>query len=133
VRLESWPYEVEQPLGPSIEAWGHTVDYVDRATDEALLASRLVVAPDLVEERIGPPGGADPERIVLRARRGMRRAYPATTAVAAMVGACDGDLTLGQIAAALAEILAEPSEAFGRELVSAARQLLLDGLLLPPG
>jgi hypothetical protein len=62
----------------------------------------------------------------------MRRAHQATTAVAAMVGACDGDLSLGQIVAALGEILGEPSEALRRELVPTARQLLLDGLLVMP-
>ena len=35
----------------------------------------------------------------------MRRARQVTTAVAAMVGACDGDLTLEQIVRALSSLL----------------------------
>ena len=42
---------------------------------------------------------------MLRRQRGMRRARQVSTAVAAMVGACDGDLTVGQIAQALATLL----------------------------
>jgi methylase of polypeptide subunit release factors len=131
VQIESWPYDVDQPLGPHVEAWGDAVDLVHSASDEDLLARRLRVAPDVVEERVGPPGDLDPDRIVLRSQRGMRRAHPATTAVAGMVGACDGDLSLGQIVAALAEIMAEPRECLSAELVAAARRLLVDGLLLP--
>ena len=63
---------------------------------------RLVRAADVVEERIGVPGDADPQHIVLRQQRGMRRARQVTTAEAAFVGACDGELTVGQIADALA-------------------------------
>jgi hypothetical protein len=108
VQVESWPFEVEQPIGPHVEAWIDSVRMERRLDDAALLGSRLRVAPDVVEARTGPPGGAEQERIVLRSHVGMRRARSASTAVAGMVGACDGDLTLGQIVGALSTLLDTP-------------------------
>jgi hypothetical protein len=133
VQIESWPYEVEQPLGPHLAAWGQAMDVARAMDDAALLGSRLLVAPDVVEERFGPPGGADPERIVLRQQHGLRRARQVSTAVAAMVGACDGELTVAQIADALGTLLKEPVHGLRIELVEAARGLLTEGLLLADG
>ena len=50
-------------------------------------------------------GAEDPETIVLRQQRGMRRARQVDTVEAALVGACDGELTVGQILDALAQLL----------------------------
>ena len=44
---------------------------------------------------------------MLRQQRGMRRARQADTVEAGLVGACDGDLTVGQILDALASLLGE--------------------------
>ena len=52
-----------------------------------------------------------PSTIVLRRQRGFRRARQVDTVEAALVGACDGDLTVGQILDALAQLLdREPAE-----------------------
>ncbi len=131
VQIESWPYEVEQPLGPHVARWSQVVDLVQASDDDALLARRLVAAPDVREERVGPPGGAAPELIVMRSQRGMRRAHRASTAVAAMIGACDGELTLGQIADALADLLDRPVTEVRVELLAATRTLLVNGILEP--
>jgi hypothetical protein len=127
--IEEWPFEIEQPLGPHVLGWGARVDTVEASTDTDLLNGRLLRAPDLVEERFGRPGDEDPETIVVRGHRGMRRARQVTTAVAAMVGACDGDLTLDQIARALSSLLEVPADAMATELIEAARSLILDGFL----
>jgi hypothetical protein len=131
-RIESWPYSVEQPIGPQIAAWATAVDHERALGDNELLATRLVTAADVAEERVGQPGAVDPDHIVLRSQRGMRRSHRASTAVAAMVGACDGELTLGQIAEALAVLLEADAARLRTELISAARTLLLDGLLTAP-
>ena len=54
-------------------------------------SSRLVVPEGVRQETVGGPGAADPETIVLRQQRGLRRARRADTIEAALVGACDGD------------------------------------------
>ena len=64
-------------------------------TDEALLARRWVLAGDVVEETTGVPGEADPQHLVLRQQRGFRRATEPDTALAGVLGACDGELALG--------------------------------------
>jgi hypothetical protein len=132
VRIESWPYEVEQPLGPHLAGWAANVDVMDRLDDETLLETRLVRVPDVIEERAGAPGADDPAVIVLRSQRGMRRARQVDTQVAALVGACDGELSVAQIADALALLVDLPEAALRAELASAARTLVLDEYLTFP-
>ena len=48
-----------------------------------------------------------PQRIVVRQQRGLRRAREMTTVAAAFYGACDGELTAGQIADALVVLLSD--------------------------
>ena len=81
-------------MAPAIAAWGR------HGGHEATPAERLVARVDVVQETTGAPGEADPETIVLRQQRGLRRARQVDTVEAAVVGACDGELTTGQILAA---------------------------------
>ena len=75
-----WPYDVEQPIAPAIRDWGRAVD----ATVD--LDSHLVARVDVRQETLGAPGEADPETVVLRQQRGLRRARQADTVEAALVG-----------------------------------------------
>jgi hypothetical protein len=52
-------------------------------------------------------------------------------ALAGFVGACDGELTVGQIAAALADLFDVPLADLWAELEPRIRALVLDGLLVP--
>ncbi len=124
---EDWPYAVEQPLGPHVLARLTTAEALP--DDDRLLGLRLTVAPDVVEERTGPPGADDPATIVLRQQRGLRRAEQADTLLAGFVGACDGDLTTGQILDALARLLdIDPAEV-RRDYIPQVRRLVVDGFL----
>ena len=98
---EEWPYEIEQPIGP------HVLDRFERSEGlpEDLTGLHLTVAEDVVQETAGQPGAEDPATIVLRRQRGMRRAEQADTVLAGFVGACDGDLSVGQILDALGSLL----------------------------
>jgi methylase of polypeptide subunit release factors len=121
---EDWPYAVEQPLGP------HVLDRFRRAeTEPDLWDVRLVVAADVVEERHGPPGAVDPATIVLRRQRGMRRAEQVDTVLAGFVGACDGELTAGQIADALAQLLGHDPAELRADYGPRIRALVLEGFL----
>ncbi|QWC83735.1 methyltransferase [Nocardioidaceae bacterium] len=104
VRLEEWPHAVEQPVAPAYAAWIDAVTGLAGMSDEDLLAARPVRRPDVVQETHGAPGAADPETIVLRQQVLLRRARTADTVVAALVGACDGELSVGQILDALASL-----------------------------
>jgi hypothetical protein len=123
--LVSWPYDVEQPVAPAISGWA------DGVTAAAAVGadSRLVVRRDVQQETVGEPGAADPETVVLRQQRGLRRARRADTVEAALVGACDGELTVGQVLDALAQLLdLDPAQA--RETyLPRVRELVREGFL----
>jgi hypothetical protein len=98
--------------------------------DASLLAARLRVAPDVTEERSHWPGAADPSVIVLRQGGGFRREVRADTGLAAVVGACDGELPVGAIVDAVAQLLDADAAALRAELVPQLRELLVGGLLV---
>jgi hypothetical protein len=131
VHLEEWPFEVEQPLGREVAERARRTDFLAGTDDGALLAARLAVRVDVRQETVGEVGAGDPETIVLRQQRGMRRARQADTVEAGLVGACDGDLTVGQILDALATLLDEDATVLRRDRTPAVRELVADGFLTP--
>ncbi len=129
LRIEEWPYDVEQPLGPEVAAWARRTDFVTSADDDVLLSARLVVLPDVRQETLGQPGAEDPEQIVLRRQRGMRRARQVDTVEAGLVGACDGELAVGQILDALGSLLDLDAGAVRQTYLPKVLELLADGFL----
>jgi hypothetical protein len=130
LRIEEWPYDVEQPLGPEVTAWAERTDLLAGASDAELLQTAWRTRSDVRQETVGAPGAADPEVIVIRQQRGMRRARQVDTVEAAVVGASDGELTLQQIAGAVAELLDVPLEELRNAQLPAVRQLVADGFLV---
>ena len=100
-------------------------------SDDELAAARLTVAGDVTEERHYWPGDEHPTAMLLRQGGGFGRVITLDTALAALVGACDGELSVGAIVAALAELLEVDEAALARELLLAVRTLMGDGMLLP--
>ncbi|WP_235493281.1 DUF7059 domain-containing protein [Leifsonia sp. Leaf336] len=100
--------------------------------DDALAGLRLTVAPDVTEERHLWPGADAPTAILLRQGGGFGRVVSADTGLAALVGACDGELPVGAIIAALAQLLEVEEPALRADLLPAVRALLTDGLLTLP-
>ncbi|MEO5854338.1 MAG: methyltransferase [Nocardioides sp.] len=127
--LLAWPYDVEQPIAPAVAAWAVAVDLL--AAEPDLTPLHLVAAADLVQETQGPPGAEDPSTIVLRLQRGLRRARRADTVVAALVGACDGDLSVGQILDALAQLLDRDPSVLREDYLPVVRELVAQGFLAP--
>lgn len=110
---------------------GH--DWQRDLDDESLAGSRLRAAADVTEHRAYRPGDEHPTVIELRQGSGFGRTLGVDTALAAVVGACDGELTLGEIVTAVAEILDADAAALQREILSRVRELLFAGFLLPHG
>jgi methylase of polypeptide subunit release factors len=131
LHLEEWPYEVEQPLSGEVADRARRTDFLAGTGDDALLATRLRTRVDVRQETAGEPGAPDPETLVLRQQRGMRRARQVDTVEAGLVGACDGDLTLGQILDALASLLGEDPAGLRAARLDTVRALVRDGFLLP--
>lgn len=95
------------------------------------MPATLVTASDVTEARHLLPGNDDPNVIELRQGGGFGRTISVDTALAAFVGACDGELTVVQIASALADIFEVPLADLWADLEPRIRQLVLDGLLVP--
>ncbi len=121
--LLEWPYDLEQPIAPTIAAWGEAV------RRPVGLADRLVVRADVRQESLGEPGAEHPEAIVLRQQRGLRRARRADTVEAALVGACDGDLTVGQVLDALAVLLDQDPADLRTSYLPVVAELVVEGFL----
>ncbi|MDP3968638.1 MAG: methyltransferase [Nocardioides sp.] len=128
-RVEGWHHDVEQPIGPEVAAWHARAVALARLDDHALLEQRLVLAPDVVQETHGPPGAEDPETIVLRQQRWMRRARAVDTVLAGLAGACDGDLTVGQVLEALAQLLEQDPEQVVAAYLPQVRDLVAERYL----
>lgn len=118
-------------LGTAVATRLRAAEWSARTDDEALLEHRFVVAPDVTEERHLRPGAGDPEIILLRQGGGLRRSVRAGTLVAAVVGACDGDLALRQITAAVAALLDRTTAQVHAEVLAEVRGLAIDGMLAP--
>ena len=131
VHLEEWPFDIEQPLGPEVADRARRTDFLAARDDAALLEERLSVRVDVRQETAGEVGADDPESIVLRQQRGMRRARRVDTVEAGLVGASDGDLSVRQLLEALASLLELDPAGLCRDRVAAVRELVADGFLLP--
>ncbi len=132
-RLEEHTGSVHQPLGAHLAASLAAHAWLADRTDAELLDEHLVVAPDVTEERFLTPGMPDPNVIVVRQGDGLGRGVHASTALAALVGACDGELSVGQIAGAIAALFDVDAADLRAELLPAVRALVRDGFLRPAG
>ena len=99
-----------------------------RAGDSALLASRLDCRG--VEHRLHAPGQPEPFMLKLAQVTGFAAEVQVTSAVAGVVGACDGELTLGALCDAVAQLLGEPAEDVRTEVLPAVRELVGLGILI---
>jgi hypothetical protein len=106
-------------------------DLLEGLDDDTVLTTRWRVAPDVTQERHHLPGAADPAAVLLRQTDGFARAVPVGTALAATVGACDGELPLGAIAGAVAALLDLPTGQVRAQAVAGVRQLAADAFLSP--
>ncbi|WIE77239.1 methyltransferase [Curtobacterium sp. MCSS17_007] len=130
---------VPEALGSNPAGLGATVarvldaaEWLAAQDDAALAAAHLRVAGDVTEERHYWPGNDDPTVITLVQGGGFGRRVDADTALAAFVGACDGELSVAAITGAIAQITGVDEAALSADLLPRVRDLVLDGLLLAP-
>ena len=116
-------------IGDHLLAGLRAHDRVAGLGDSALGALRLVVAPDVTEERHYWPGDENPTVIRLRQGGGFARTVDADAALAGFVGASDGELTVAEIVGALADLLEVDEGALLDDLVPRVRELLVTGML----
>lgn len=134
VSLERYE-QVPQALPGEAGLGAHLADVLERhdelraLDDEALLDRSARTAPDVTEVRHHMPGEPGPVVIELRQGSGFARTQQVSAELAAVVGACDGDLTLGQILTAVAALMDLDAEEARAELVPPLRALINDGFL----
>ena len=119
-------------LGPHVAQVLEVRELLAGLDDEAVADLRPVLAPDVTEERHLIPGAAEPTVILLRQGAGLGRTLQASTAVAALAGVADGELSVGQVAsavAALSELNRADAAALRAEMVEATRRLVTMGFL----
>lgn len=84
---------------------------------------------DVREERHYVPGSPDPELLILHQGGGLGRSVPVSSAVSAVVGASDGELTVGQIVAAVAMLTSVEADDVRAEVEAPLRDLIRWGFL----
>ncbi|MGW0821894.1 DUF7059 domain-containing protein [Streptomyces sp. NPDC002845] len=129
--VEEWPHPVEQPLGDTVRAHFERVDYLRAHDDAALLAGHFKLVSEVVQEQVGLPGAEDPEHVVLRQHRGMRRATKVDTVGAGFAGVCDGTLSAGRILDAIAQLVGEDPVLLRDRTPAQIRLLVEQGFLEP--
>ncbi|BCW60108.1 methyltransferase [Arthrobacter sp. StoSoilB20] len=131
-RFEEITYPIEQPIGPHL---GAAVERADWVAANAVPEAHLLVAEDVTEERHQRPGAAHPGVILLRQGAGLRRTNLLSTELAGFASACDGELSVRQIVAALVSLLGGgedfDEDAFRDGLYRDVTNLVLEGFLLP--
>ena len=129
-RLEEQTGTLPQPLGAHLAASLAAHDWLEATDDVGLATAHLTVSGDVTEERYFTPGSADPNVVLLRQGGGLGRAVQAGTALAGLVGACDGELTVGQIVGGIAALLDVAADDVAADVLPSVRGLVRDGLLL---
>ena len=123
------PIPSEGALGAHFAAVLAEHDRAAALSDAALAEAHLRVAPDVTEARHHVPGAEAPSVIELRQSGGFGRSVQADPALAGFVGACDGELSVGVILDAVAQLLEVDAAELRAALVPAIRSLILDGFL----
>ncbi|MFG3254285.1 methyltransferase [Streptomyces sp. NPDC048172] len=131
VIAEEWTHPVEQPLGEVIRAHFERQDFLRRTDDAELLDHHYALADEVVQEQIGLPGAEDPEYVVLRQNRGMRRATTVDTVGAGFAGVSDGSLSAGRILDAIGQLLGEDAAELRARTPASIRLLVEQGFLTP--
>nr|WP_245190068.1 methyltransferase [Leucobacter exalbidus] len=100
-------------------------------TDAEVLDTQWLRDDAVVEHREHEPGVEAPRAITLETSQPISRRVAADPLLAAALGACDGELTMGQIADALATLLEIDAAASRQALIASARELSWLGMLTP--
>ncbi len=103
----------------------------ERMDDDEVLDTRWLRSPRTYEEREYEPGSEDPRAISLVVNSPIGRRIGADPLLAAALGACDGELSLRQLADALATLLEVDPAGCATELAAGMRELAWLGMAAP--
>jgi len=132
VLCESWPHPVRQPVAQDLVAHLRAVD-VQSWSDAQIMDLPWVLAPGTMQETASVPGHENPSHVVLRRADGLMRAVEVDSGLGGVLGACDGELTLARIIAAVAQLMQADPQALTNDLMPHIRQLISQTWLTPSG
>jgi len=118
-----------EPLGEHVARIVSTRSLLASLSDDEVAALHPVVADDVTRQDHRRPGDGDPALILIHQGGGFGRSRRADTALAALVDVSDGELSVAQIAAAVAALTDADRGAVRDELVAATRELAGEGFL----
>jgi hypothetical protein len=126
--FEEITHPIEQPIGPHLgAALDRRLRRAHAAASSSSSSLHLAVAEDVTEERHQRPGAEHPGVILARQGAGLRRTALLTSEQAGFLSAADGELSVGQIAGALAAIL--ENETLPETLIPEVFTLFEEGFL----
>ncbi|MEJ6489270.1 methyltransferase [Leucobacter sp. USCH14] len=124
-------YSDAEGLGDALQRAFEIGAATAQLSEAEVLAARWVLDDSVTETREHRPGQEAPRRIALETAGPIARRIAADTLLAAALGACDGELSLAQIADALASLLEVDAAASREALVAGVRELVWFGMLEP--
>jgi hypothetical protein len=130
VRIEELRQPLDGPLGPEVAAWFERQDWL---RDNELLDKNLRTADDLQlrqEAGMGPDGW-EVGRQILALTGGLRWAEEVDPVALALVGGCNGSVSLRAQVELLAAAHDLPAEVLAEVAVPLAAHLIERGILLP--
>jgi hypothetical protein len=130
-RLERLDGPVPSGLGAHLAATLTAFDWQADLDDAGFARAMLAVVPDVTEERHYWPGDEHPAAMNLMQGGGFARSYPLGTALAAVVGACDGELSVGAICSAVSQLLEVDEQQLLAEVLPSLREFVTVGILRP--
>jgi hypothetical protein len=133
VRLEDLRQQVEQPFGPHVGAWFARQDWLREHPAPALLGARLRVADGVTLRQDASLGedGWQVDRQRLAQSTGLRWVDDVDPVTLALVGGCDGRLTLGAQLELLATAHDVDAEVLTEAAVPLVAHLVERGFLVP--
>lgn len=123
------PIPAEGTIGAHLADMLAAHDATVALSDDELAALHLITAPDVTEKRHYLPGAEDPTVIELNQGSGFGRALSVDPDLAALVGACDGELSVQQINDAIAELMELDATSLRADLLPRVRELIMTGFL----
>ena len=117
------------PLGEHVARCLEVRSGLAAMDDDAVAGLRPVTAPDVTEERHLRPGAGEPDVILIRQGGGFGRVVEVDAALAALVGVADGELSVAQIATAVAALTGADATALRARMVAATRALAAEGFV----